>query len=369
MNWFGAHNRIRPSHDLTAISMGIGWSLALAILTYLAMTAPARRVCTLAVCWVSLAQGALLTAGVMDNCWLYGSSEIMVSRDRFHPGPKIQALLSVHLGLTTVNVSLITKHNYYNEEFSLSMGAETELRSALARGVPDSILTVLDFLAFSGGGVPIRREGYRINYLLCCILVMWMFSLLLVVMVPPMAPRGFLLIGGLSVMVPCVYFLCLPDLVFYIRVTGHLMQLRPGRSFYFVVLGGIFYISLGFAFSTCFTLKTAFEVDYYTPWQRSKESYINIKKETDSRLEHGDNIPAHKKDKERREKQEDNMCDKIFEEEEKETRTNDRVNASNEVLETRRETRCECIGQFCHCPEENILESLNLTLFTPAVQA
>jgi len=30
-----------------------------------------------------------------------------VSRDRFHPGPKIQALLSVHLGLTTVNVSLV----------------------------------------------------------------------------------------------------------------------------------------------------------------------------------------------------------------------------------------------------------------------
>merc|ERR1712098_840583 len=130
-----------------------------------------------------------------------------------------------------------------------------------------------------------------------------------------MAPRGFLLVGGLSVMVPCVYFLCLPDMVFYIRVTGQLIQLRPGRSFYFVVLGGIFYIS-----------------------------YINQKKETDSGLEHGDNIPAHKRNKEKGEKEGDDMCDKMFEEKEKETRINDKINASNEVLESRRETRCECIG-------------------------
>ena len=279
MNWFGSHNRIRPNIDYKLLICITGWCLAYFLLSWFVVTSKRRRCSTLLIGSLSFIEGSLLSIGLLDNCWLNGSAKVSVPLDRFHSSQVVPSIVSIHLGLTTINISCISISDeycfHYNEEFQLwSESTDNEVTAALERGVPFSIISVLEFVTSSHVAIPLRKIGYQINYLLNMAFIHWIMSQVFIIFIPHIAPFYITVVGVFTCSLCAIYAFAIPG-EFKIYVSGSFIDFQFGRSFYMVALGGLAYTILGTVYIWAnyvfnFGMNTSFEIDYDTPWERQR---------------------------------------------------------------------------------------------------
>ena len=273
MIWFGGDNRIEPSFDYQLFTFVLSWVLVYFLFLWFILTSQGRQMSSLAVGTASFLQGCLLHLSLHDNCWLHAQHHVQVHVDHYH-ADLVPALLQINIGLQTVNISAFNSRVfYYNEQFQILNGnLDEQLREALEKGAPDFILSVLEFLSDSHIAVPIQSTSYKIRYLLNMIFICWLFSLIVIIFIPHIAFKFFLLIGLSSCTICILYYWSTPHtLLLHIGQTCIVFNL--GRSFYLSAAGGLSYFLLGIFYalghySDMISLNTCFEVDYKTPWDR-----------------------------------------------------------------------------------------------------
>jgi len=201
---------------------------------------------------------------------------------------KLYADLGVHMGLNSVNVSLkaipvvnqTTLGIDYNERFYWTGATEMkeEYRSALVKGLPYPILTVVEYLSldaegFCWGGA-YRQAGYYSSILLWASFAVWLPMNILFCVVPRYGGYSMAVVGGILLLSNIVYTTNLPPSPLVVPFEGSVfLRFSYGWCFWMAMATGILCVIVGCAISVVDLLlphkfSTILEVDYDTPYDR-----------------------------------------------------------------------------------------------------
>merc|ERR1719334_2740630 len=105
--------------------------------------------------------------------------------------------MSVHVGLRSVNVTFTSlsqesKFFFYNEHFELlarKRQDKTQMIEALNRGLPNPILTVMEFIQHNFIMNNFDQIGFVVNYLLRGCFAVWLINQLIFVQIPEFSAR------------------------------------------------------------------------------------------------------------------------------------------------------------------------------------
>lgn len=278
--WYGHHNQ-------TVASLGsylpwhlLGWSLIYLVLLWFVLTSRRKRGNTLIYGSIAVGSGALLCIGMTDFNWLTGESYVAGSYSRWtemkhgHQEMLVPALLSVHIGLEQMNITFRSDKGrmqfYYNEHVDFVRRRRTErfqLNEALSRGVPNPILSVLDFILHNHCNFIFEQTGFLTRYVLTVCLVVWLVNQVIFTMVPEISAKVSFMNASVILATVINYMVTVDIKMFVIPVEGQKIQVSLGRAPFLVIMSAIlqFIPSILVLFHLYPT--TSFEVDFGTPWE------------------------------------------------------------------------------------------------------
>uniref|UniRef100_T1JS84 Dual oxidase maturation factor 1 n=1 Tax=Tetranychus urticae TaxID=32264 RepID=T1JS84_TETUR len=243
------------------------------------------KISTFIIVSLSLFIGCTITVAHCGSSWHIAEASIS-SPYRAFSKQKIFADVGVYIGLQSVNITLKAKATHhkraeeidYNERFYWieATGMKQEYRSALAKGLPFPILTILEYLSKADEGFSwgekYRGAGSLASNLLVMAFCAWLFMLIMLCAVPKYGIYTLTIIGGFMLFINGCYSLSLPANPLRIPFPGGVLSFSYGWSFWLVLIAGIIALSVGsiiVIFDYFFPNKfsTILEVDYDTPYR------------------------------------------------------------------------------------------------------
>jgi len=257
-----------------------GWILLYVILVWFVITSRKKKFQSLAIGTLAISSGALLSIGVHDVNWLTGSGQVSGSYSRWtemkhgHHEMLIPARLSLHIGLSELNVSLKSydprMRFYYNEHFDLRPRHRTnrdQYNSALYKGIPNPILSVLDFIIFNDCYFKFTQVGYMTRYMLSGCGIIWAVNLIIFLMIPEISAKVGLL-NSLLIFISTLKYIAGVDVNFDFFVEGRDIHVTFGRSVFMVLLSALLQAIPAFLVWINMYPRTSFEVDFDSPFDR-----------------------------------------------------------------------------------------------------
>lgn len=233
-----------------------------------------------------LTGGALVVALVMP--WWHTSGPVSIRAPiKVHDTHDMDLVLTVNVGLDHVNVTLVklgetssvvrrpillprllnrdVPHQplalqhvdlHFNEQIRLSTrdDMKSQLRKALARGLPVPILTVMRYFCHQEEGFRwsyhYRQAGYFCQFTLTLTLVSWAWMNVLFMAVPRYGALAMALTGLLGLLSVLLYWLLLPPKGLVIHLNGSVVGFDVDRCFWIalstgavaVLTGGVLYL-------------------------------------------------------------------------------------------------------------------------------
>jgi len=255
---------------------------------------------------LSLFVGTAILIGQHGSAWHSSEAQISTAYRAFS-NEKINADLTVNIGLNSVNVSLraLPIHNSsasidYNERFYWigSSQMKEEYHKALVKGLPFPILTVGEYLSVDAEGFcwgrNYRLAGYYTSIYLWMAFALWLLSNLLLVVVPRYGANLVFLTGLVLLFSNFIYAQLLPARPLLIRMEQTVLTFSFGWSYWLVMVAGVLCVLLGGAVSIIdlvypHKFSTILEVDFGTPFDRhtiiEDSQETKKKKKTVPRLE------------------------------------------------------------------------------------
>jgi len=255
---------------------------------------------------LSLFVGTTILIGQHGSGWHTSEARISTAYRAFSRD-KINADIGVNIGLNSVNVTLraLPIHNHsssidYNERFYWigSTQMKKEYHKALVKGLPFPILTVGEYFTVDAEGFcwgrNYRQAGYYTSIFLWMAFALWLFSNLLLIVVPRYGANLVLLTGLVLLFSNFLYSQLLPPRPLLIRMEQTVLEFSFGWSFWLVMIAGVLCVFLGGAVSIIdlvypHKFSTILEVDFGTPFDRhtiiEDSQETKKKKKTVPRLE------------------------------------------------------------------------------------
>lgn len=294
MMWYGHHNKTEAPIDAGLKWQIAGWIFLYVVLVWFVATSRRKKFQSLAVGTLAISSGALLSIGVHDVNWLTGCGEVSGSYSRWtemkhgHQEMLIPARISVHIGLSEMNVTLKSYDPrmkfYYNEHIDFQPRTRQnryQYNTALYKGLPNPILSVLDFIIFNDCYFTFTQLGYVTRYVLsgCCII--WAVNLVILLMVPEISAKVGLLNSFLTFITTLKYMIGV-NVDFYFYVEGRDIHVSFGRSVYMVLVSAFLQAVPAFLVFLNLYPRTSFEVDFDSPWDKEElaKCSTNFKKDT-----------------------------------------------------------------------------------------
>ncbi|XP_052252769.1 dual oxidase maturation factor 1-like isoform X7 [Dreissena polymorpha] len=233
----------------------------------------------------SLAVGSIILVSIFGYCWQIGEVGVH-SPYIYRSKGQISGRLGVHVGLKTVNLTLVgtftTDGNRfkYNEKLTLGnvIQESSQLWTALDRGLPQTLLSMIDHFDTDEGGLRYGRNcfmaGYFANILLWTAFAFWVTGNILLCSVVWYGAACFTLAGVCMILAAGVYdFLC-PQRALRMPCSDGPIELRFGWCFWATLVFGILTTVVGLVLFTLeqkvpkklaefFLLDTALEDDEY----------------------------------------------------------------------------------------------------------
>jgi len=254
---------------------------------------------------LSLFVGTAILVSQHGSAWHTAEAEVSTAYRAFSK-EKVMGTLGVHIGLNFVNVTLKAKPIYnqsenidFNERFYW-IGPDQmkeDYLAALFKGLPFPILTVAEYFTVDAEGFcwgrNYRQAGYFTSIFLWIAFGLWVFSNIMLIVVPRYGAYLLTLTGFTLLMVNAIYYLHLPVRPLVIRLEQAFLTFHLGWSFWLVLVAGCLCFTLGSAVSIIDLIyphkfSTILEVDFGTPFDRHtiiEDSHETKKKKDIPRLE------------------------------------------------------------------------------------
>lgn len=235
---------------------------------------------------LSLFVGTAILIGNNGTSWHHAQAEIASSYKSFSD-VKIMGKLGVYIGLSHTNVTLEAMPIYYNHTMDVNFNErfrwgrpnqlEEEYKTALIKGLPFPILTVIEYLAVDAEGFcwgrNYREAGYYTSIFLWAAFVLWVCMNMLLVIVPRYGAYLMTATGGMMMFSDFVYWWLLPGKPLVIHVEGVTLTFELGWCFWLTLVAGFACFMVGLSISIIDLIyphkfSTILEMDYGTPFDR-----------------------------------------------------------------------------------------------------
>ncbi|XP_053214199.1 dual oxidase maturation factor 2-like [Panonychus citri] len=245
-----------------------------------------EKISTFIIVSLSLFIGCTITVAHCGSSWHIAETSISSAYKAFTKD-KIFADVGVYIGLKSVNITLKAKKLYhknaenidYNERFYWIGATEMkqEYRSALEKGLPYPILTILEYLSKGDEGFcwgrKYRLAGYYGSTLLNMAFCLWLLMIVLLCAVPRYGIYALQSTGALMLCTNAIYSLLLPPNPLQIKFPEDVtLHFSYGWSYWLVLGAGLSALTIGsiivlidILFPNKFS--TILEVDYDTPYR------------------------------------------------------------------------------------------------------
>ncbi|XP_053214210.1 dual oxidase maturation factor 2-like isoform X1 [Panonychus citri] len=244
-----------------------------------------EKISTFIIVSLSLFIGCTITVAHCGSSWHIAETSISSAYKAFSK-EKIFADVGVYIGLKSVNITLKAKSTYhkdaenidYNERFYWIGATEMkqEYRSALEKGLPYPILTILEYLSKGDEGFcwgrKYRLAGYYGSTLLNMAFCLWLLMIVLLCAVPRYGIYALQSTGALMLCTNAIYSLLIPPSPLKIQFPGGTLSFSYGWSYWLVLGAGLSALTIGsiivlidILFPNKFS--TILEVDYDTPYR------------------------------------------------------------------------------------------------------
>ncbi|XP_064643527.1 dual oxidase maturation factor 1-like isoform X2 [Lineus longissimus] len=258
-DWSAYYGPIRTAAtvDFRQVCVLYSWSLmGLGCSVLIIGTRRSERFSTLLRMSMALHVGFAVLLSMISSDWLVARGHV-TSWYGLTNDQKIDADVSIHVGLDHVNISLIGKLNssgdvYYNERISWwgVHQAEKEYDAALSKGLPIPLMDMeetfgIGFDQFDiNKSIDLRTAGYYTYILLCTGLSFWFVTNVLVYLVITEAALLFILTGFVLLLANLVYYFGQPREPVVIHVEGTKLELTFGWCFFVnLVAGGLTFLA------------------------------------------------------------------------------------------------------------------------------
>merc|ERR1712168_359787 len=283
MKWFGHDNRTEAlSFDYKLVGQFLIWYLVYLILIWFVITSRRRRVHTFMFGSISIFSGALLSIGMTDANWMSGEGQLKGSYSRWtqmkhgHSEMLVPADITLHIGLRSLNITFASKESeamnfFYNENLEFERrvkGEESQMIVLLQKGLPNPILSVLEFIFLNRSSPCFEKAGYQTQYCLTLALVAWAIIQLINLFVPPVSTKLSFINGVWTLMCVLNYIMKIDAWNFHIYVEGSKVSVSLGRSVVLVTLSALLQLVPCLLVWLCIVPRTSFEVDFGTAWDR-----------------------------------------------------------------------------------------------------
>ncbi|KAI6241736.1 DUOXA-like protein C06E1.3 [Aphelenchoides fujianensis] len=208
----------------------------------------------------SMVVGGTILVSICYPCWQQSEARVFAPY-RTYSSQRMDAVLNVKIGLTSVNVTIQghivdgvltvgTSKMNYNERFDFAPGA---LSDALVRGAPYPLLKTIEYLSVEDSGFLIGRQyrvaGYYTAVLLWFALACWCVQMLFLCFYPPNFPFMSTTVGIILLTANAVYFAYTPKEL-CIKFPDHfgeqsVLDFRMSHCFYVNMLSGILNVLFG----------------------------------------------------------------------------------------------------------------------------
>lgn len=198
----------------------------------------------------SLAVGSVIAVSVFGYCWQIG--DVTVSAPYIYRSQgQMDGSLGIRVGVKTVNITLSGKFNAdgsgfkYNEDLILEdvLKEHDRLWKALDRGLPQPLVSVLDFFYVDAAGLRFGREvwfaGYIANILLWTSFAFWVASNVLLCSVIWYGAACLTLCGVSMITTSVTYHLLSPQYPIRMSCGEEHLALYYGWCFWSVLVFGI----------------------------------------------------------------------------------------------------------------------------------
>ncbi|XP_075538953.1 dual oxidase maturation factor 1-like isoform X1 [Dermacentor variabilis] len=287
---YTSDNRTAVSADRAEVLVYLAFFTLLAAFLAIVPGIRKERAVTVVTVVFSLFVGASIMISVHGSRWHVGQGRTHTYYRSFS-AERLPALLGVHVGLYSVNVTYVVEAGSnssadirFNEEFAWPKptSLRKEYHEALVKGLPFPILTVLDYLSQpsywtqdAGGfqwGRMYRRAGDWTQLFLWAAFAAWLLADVLLCAVPRYGAYCTQLSGALMVLSAVVYGSLLPDMPLVIPLEGRFLRLSLGWNYWLVLVVGIMAVIFGGSMAVVDVLypskfPTILEVDYDTPYR------------------------------------------------------------------------------------------------------
>jgi dual oxidase maturation factor 1 len=194
--------------------------------------------------------------------WHVATAEISSAYKAFSVD-KIMGRVGVYIGLDHANVTLDAMPIYYNgsmdvhfnERFTWNSPTQLkeEYRSALIKGLPFPILTIVEYMAVDAEGFcwgrTYREAGYYTSIFLWASFALWLVMNVLMVIVPRYGAYTMTLTGLTMLFADSIYFWMLPDRPLRIHIEEVMFTFELGWCFWLIIVAGSLCFLIGLSIS------------------------------------------------------------------------------------------------------------------------
>lgn len=141
----------------------------------------------------------------------------------------------------------------YNEQIDLKTAEEMQeqFRSALERGLPVPILTIINYLSHQEEGfrwsVDLRQAGYFCQFTLTLTIICWAWMNIFFLVIPQHGAIAMIITGLLALLAVFLYWILLPARDLIININGSILELKLDGCFWTVITTGFVALLTGSA--------------------------------------------------------------------------------------------------------------------------